>query len=495
MNEEYESLIKNGTWQLVDPPKKDKIIDNKWVYKLKLNPDDTIERFKARLVVRGFTQSYGVNYKETFSPVVRPASVRAILAISAARKMKLFQFDVKTAFLYGELVEDVYMKQPVGYDDGSGKVCKLVKALYGLKQASRCWNTKFTSFIKRFDFTVCEAEPCVFTRKQNSELIILAIYVDDGLIASTNEECVKPVIEHLQRMFEIKVSNANYYLGFEIHHRSDGSIHVNQSAYTRKVLNRFGFSDANPVSTPVNNQQLLSAVEDKKSITFPYRAAVGSLMYLAVGTRPDIAFGVSLVSRFLDCAAEIHVTAVKRILKYLKGTQDYGIFFDSNPNEFKFFAYSDADYAGDLVTRKSTSGSCFLIGGSIISWSSERQRCTAQSTAESEYIAASEATKELVWLRRLIRSLDDTLAKQLPVLYLDNHSAIKLTKNPEMHKRSKHIDTRYHYIREKFEQRKFELHSVSTDYQLADLFTKGLPKARFEFLRNKLNIVSSKVIT
>lgn len=317
MDEEYQSLIKNGVWLLVDRPKNESVIDNKWVFKLKTKPDGTIERYKARLVVRGFTQKYGVNYEETFSPVVRFSSVRSILAVSAMRKMKLVQFDVKTAFLYGDLHETVYMKQPVGYDDNSGKVCKLIKSLYGLKQASRCWNEKFTSFIKRFNFVECKADPCVFVRKEKNEMLILTIYVDDGLIASTSEQSVKPVIDYLRQMFEIKVSEANFYLGSEINRRIDGSLHMSQSAYTKKILNRFGFADANSVSTPVNNTVSLGVVDNAKPITFPYREAVGSLMYLTLGTRPDIAFGVSLVSRFLDNASDIHVTAVKRIFRYI----------------------------------------------------------------------------------------------------------------------------------------------------------------------------------
>lgn len=183
MDEEYESLVKNNTWVLVDTPKNESVIDNRWVFKIKRKPDGTIERYKARLVVRGFTQCYGVNYYETFSPVVTFSSIRAILAISVARYMKLKQFDVKTAFLYGDLSEDVYMKQPIGYDDNSGNVCKLAKSLYGLKQSSRCWNAKFTEFIKGLGFKVCKADPCVFVSKQNGDVTILAIYVDDGLIA------------------------------------------------------------------------------------------------------------------------------------------------------------------------------------------------------------------------------------------------------------------------------------------------------------------------
>lgn len=329
-------------------------------------------------------------------------------------------------------------------------------------------------------------------RKHEGETTILAIYVNDGLIVSTKQSCIDPVIDHLRKTFEITVSVANYYLGFELTRQQNGSILLNQAAYTRKVLERFGMMESNPVTTPANNQQQLGVEANQKPTTFPYREAVGSLIYLSIGSRPDISFAVALVSRFLDCASEIHVTAVKRILKYLKGTINHGILFDSQVNNFKFFAYSDADYAGDIVHRKSTSGNCFLLGKSIISWSSELQRCTAQSTAESEYIAASEATKELVWLRRLIRCLDEQLSNELPTLYLDNHSAIKLTKNDEFHKRSKHIDTRYHYIREKYKQNKFDLQPIGTEFQLADIFTKALPKDRFEFLRKKLNIVSVK---
>lgn len=310
--------------------------------------------------------------------------------------MKMVQFDVKTAFLYGELTEKVYMKLPIGYEDDSGRVCELIKSLYGLKQSSRCWNAKFTDFIKQFGFKVCKVDPCVFIREQANDTTILAIHVDDGLVVSTNKACIEPVIDHLRNKFEIVVSEANYYLGYEIKRKSDGSIHLNQSAYTRKVLERFGMLEANPVATAVNNQQQLGAVEVKTPVSFPYSEAVGSLMYLAIGTRPYIAFAVSLVSRFMDSPAEIHVTAVKRVLKYLKGTMTYGIFFDSKINDLKFYAYSDADYAGDIVQRKSTSGSCFSFGSGIISWASELQRCTAQLTAESEYIAASEASRELI---------------------------------------------------------------------------------------------------
>lgn len=224
MKDEFDSLVKNRTWKLVDLPPGKKVIDNRWVFKVKLDTNGSIDRFKARLVVRGFTQEYGVDYGETFSPVVKFTSIRTILAIAAQEKLKLRQFDVKTAFLYGDLNEDVYMTQPIGYDDGSGKVCKLQKSLYGLKQASRCWNQKFTSFIKQFEFVPLKSDSCVFIHSKDDNKIILALYVDDGLMAASSEECMRPVIQFLNCNFEIKDFEAKCFLGLEINHRPGVSI-------------------------------------------------------------------------------------------------------------------------------------------------------------------------------------------------------------------------------------------------------------------------------
>lgn len=276
MDEEYDSLIENRTWK---PPDGQKVIDNRWVFKLKQNPDGSIDRYKARLVVRGFTQEYGIDYRETFSPVVRFTSVRAILALAASKRMKLKQFDVKTAFLNGELEEDVFMSQPIGYDDGSGKVCKLIKSLYGLKQASRCWNKKFTSFIGEFNFKALESDPCVFVCENKDGLMVLTIYVDDGLIAAEDGRAIGPVIDYLSKEFKVKVFEAKYFLGLEIDDRPDGSIHVNQEAYARRVLERFNMANCNAVSTPCDSAQNLGDFVGDGKCNFPYREAVGSLMY------------------------------------------------------------------------------------------------------------------------------------------------------------------------------------------------------------------------
>lgn len=235
------------------------------MFKIKRNSDDTIKCYKARLVIRGFTQEYGIDYNETFSPVVQFTSIRTIVAIVAEKKLKLKQFDVKTAFLYGDLEENMFMEQPIGFSDESTKVCKLKKSLYGLKQASRCWNQKFTTFIKDFGFVVSEADPCVYVSINQSVILILGIYVDDGLIAGNDEKYINAVILHLQKQFEIKVSNVDCFLGIEIKQLDDGYIFINQSAYSRKILYKFQMADCNPVSVPSDPNQMLSNTEDEKN--------------------------------------------------------------------------------------------------------------------------------------------------------------------------------------------------------------------------------------
>lgn len=320
MKEEYESLIKNGTWEIVERPGDQKIIDNRWVYKLKKNLDGSIDRYKARLVARGFTQEFGINYNETFSPVVHLTSVRIILAIAASRKMKLKQFDVKTAFLNGDLDEVVYMEQPTGFGDGTNRVCKLLKSLYGLKQASRCWNKKFTFFIKKFGFVACKADRCVFVSKKSNKLIILILPVDDGVIAGDVMEDVDAVIEYLRGHFEIKKMDVGCFLGLEIKQHADGSIFIHQSTYTRKVLSRFRMEDCNHIAIPCDPNQTLYGFDESGVSSYPYRELIGSLMYLAVATRPDIAYAVAMASRFLENPTIVHEKAAKRILRYLKGT-------------------------------------------------------------------------------------------------------------------------------------------------------------------------------
>lgn len=402
MQEEYDSLLQNHTWDLVDKPNGQKVIDNKWVFKTKSNPDDSIERYKARLVARGFNQQHGIDYEETFSPVVRYDSIRTLFAIAAAKKLKMRQFDVKTAFLNGDLEENVYMKQPVGFSDNTNKVCKLRKSLYGLKQSSRCWNQKFKDFIEKFGFKSSKADPCVFVKLDETNTVILCIYVDDGMIFGNSDEIIDKIIEHLKQKFEIEVVEAVCFLGIEIDRLDDGSIFVHQAAYARKVIRKFNMENCNPVGVPSDTNQRLSQNDDSEQSNFPYRQLVGSIMYLAMGTRPDISYAIGVASRYLEKPSSTHVGAAKRILKYIKGTLNRGILYHHSKGEISFDGYSDSDYAGDLDTRRSTTGFVFTVNGSAITWCSRRQSSVSKSTTEAEYMAASEATSELIWLKRFL---------------------------------------------------------------------------------------------
>lgn len=482
MDDEFNSLRKNRTWELVQLPDGRKLVDNRWVFKVKEKPNGEIERYKARLVVRGFTQEYGIDYEETFSPVVKFTSVRSILAMAAAEKLKIKQFDVTTAFLYGELSEEIYMRQPQGYEDGTNRVCKLLKSLYGLKQASRCWNRKFTKFLEKFDLKATSSDSCVFVSKHGQKKIVLGIFIDDGIIAATDESDITRLIDHLTKEFEIRVLDAKYFIGLEIDQQPDGSIHICQHAYTKKILTKFRMLEAHAVTTPAESQIVHEPME---AIDYPYREAVGSLMYLAIATRPDIAYAVGRASRHLNNPSQGDVNGVKRIFKYLRGTMDLGMIYEPNP-KFDLNCYSDSDYGGDMDTRRSTTGFVLNLGASAISWSSQLQSCVALSSTEAEYMASAQAIKELIWVDNLLGEL--LIKYESKILFVDNQSAIRLIKNPVFHKRTKHIDIMFHFIRERYGDGFFELVNIPTSEQVADIFTKALAREKFLKFRSLMGM-------
>src|SRR5580765_4598794 len=292
MDEEMSALNKNETWKLVNLPTNKKALNNGWVYRTKLKKNGEIERFKARLVIKGYAQVYGIDFQEIFSSVVKYDSIRVILAIAAARKLKLRQFDIKTAFLYGDLEEDIYMNQPKGYEDGTTLVCKLQRSLYGLKQVPRCWNKKFKNMLLSFDLKETKADPCVFVSTKNEQLLIVAIFVDDGIIAATNDEQVDIMVKYLKNNFETKAGELDHFLGSEIDQRPDGSIFIYQSSYCQRILERFNIGEANALCIPADPQHSLdpNLSESTQAGEVPYRESVGSLLYLSQITRPDISF-------------------------------------------------------------------------------------------------------------------------------------------------------------------------------------------------------------
>ncbi|UYV81386.1 hypothetical protein LAZ67_20001014 [Cordylochernes scorpioides] len=325
MNEEMNSLTENDVYECTTLPPGQKPIDCKWVLKTKLNSKGEITRYKARLVAKGFAQKKGIDYEETFSPVARHDTIRTLLAIAANEDLKLVQFDIKTAFLYGDLQDQIYIKQPEGFNNGTDLVWKLKKSLYGLKQSPRCWNQKIVNFMKERCLKESTADPCLFFRKTNDHLLIIAIYVDDGIIAGTNEQEIKEFLDELMFSFKITSEPLNYFLGIEIERQPDGSIFINQKAYIKRILEKFNMSQANKVGTPTDNSTVPGEAEILENV--PFREAIGSLMHLSCLTRPDITFALNKVSQKLAAPTKYDWEAVKRIFKYLVGTTEYGIMY------------------------------------------------------------------------------------------------------------------------------------------------------------------------
>ncbi|KAL0849419.1 hypothetical protein ABMA28_013712 [Loxostege sticticalis] len=484
MKNEIESLKENNVWTLCDLPPQRKALPYKWIFRIKRNPDGSIEKYKARLVVKGFRQKKGIDYDQTFSPVARMASVRALLSVCAKENMHLIQFDVVTAFLNGSLKEEIFMQQPEGLNDGTARVWKLNRSLYGLKQAPRCWNTCFEQILLDLKFKQCEADCCLFAKHIGQEKILIALYVDDGLVAASSEKLALRFLDELGSKLKITVKPANFYLGLEIKQEKN-SIFISQAAYLKRILERFNMLECNPVSTPIEKSVSVEDSDSGKVGSFPYREAVGALMYLMTGTRPDIAYAVGVVSRKLANPSKEDWLKVKRIFRYLKGTMKLGIKYQSGKEGF-IEGYSDADHAGDSSTGRSTSGVACLYAGGIVSWLSQRQPSVAISTTEAEIVAASEAAKELIWLQTIFGFL--TKLDGIPTLHVDNEAAIRLAHNPEFHKRTKHIRVRHFFVREMVSEGNLHVLKISSANQLADIMTKAVPKPRLLQMCAKLGL-------
>ena len=486
---EYDSLLQNETWDLVPLPSGRKPIGSRWVFKVKYGANGKVERFKARLVAKGYAQRPGIDYEETFSPVVRYQSIRTLLAFDVQNDMLLHQMDVVTAFLNGTLEEDIYMEQPDGYVE-QGKedlVCKLRKSLYGLKQSPRCWNKAFTEFMKSIGFNQGTADPCIYVR----DTCIVAVYVDDLIIATKTLEEMQEVKQLLSSQFQMKdMGKLHYCLGITIEQdKAEKSIRLHQKQYLLKMLKKFKLEDAKPVSTPADpNVKICKDDGVSKAVdSTTYQSMVGSVLYASIATRPDISQAVAVVSRYSSNPSEAHLTAVKRVLRYLKGTLDITLKYRKSDKD-KVLGFSDADYAGDVDDRHSTTGNLFLMSGGPISWLSKKQPIVTLSTAEAEYVALSTATTEAVWIRKLL--LDFGVSQsQATTIMEDNQGAICLARNPVTHSRSKHIDIRYHYIREALNDGIIKLQYCPTHDMLADTLTKPLPKGRFVMIRNNMGLV------
>lgn len=493
MRDEMTSIEKNDVWDLVDLPPQKKVIKSRWVYKKKIGSDGNTDRFKARLVAQGCTQRAGEDYDETFCPVVRFESVRTLLALAVNNDLQLHQMDVTSAFLNGELQEEVYMQQPDCFIEKGleNKVCKLKKSIYGLKQAPRCWNASLHETLKRMGFNQLPCDPCMY-QKTEGELFIIAVYVDDIILGCKSSKLLNDVKKSLSQQYEMKdLGSLKYFLGVNIIQDSqDNSIWIGQSNFAEGVLQKFGMNNCKPSDNPVDSSQKLikASHQDEAVDQDTYQSAVGSLLYLSTKTRPDIAYAVGNVAKFTSKPTKQHWIAIKRIFRYLRGTINFGLKF-TRDEDGSLSGYSDADWAGDIGDRHSTSGYVFKMGGAAVSWRSKKQACVALSTAEAEYVALAAATQEAVWLRQFNQDILD-FPSPCVTLYEDNQSAIAIAKNPQFHGRTKHIDIKFHYVREEVDKGTINLVFCPTDKMVVDVLTKGISNEKFKLFRKMLGMTS-----
>jgi hypothetical protein len=489
---EIKSIEKNGTWELTTLPVGAKTVGVKWIFKTKLNEKGEVDKYKARLVAKGYAQQFGIDYNEVFAPVARWDTIRIILALATCKGWIVYQLDVKSAFLHGELNEVVFIEQPQGFEvkGEETKVYKLKKALYGLKQAPRAWYSKLESFFIKEGFQRCSSEHTLFTKaEEGGKFLVVSVYVDDLIYSGNDETMFKRFKHSMKQEFDMSdLGRMKYFLGVEVVQGSEG-IFINQRKYANEVLERFGMEQCNPVKNPVVPGFKLGKDEDGTSVdATTYKQMVGSLMYLNA-TRPDLAYVLSLISRFMERSTKLHQQAIKRVLRYLKGTAELGIFYKRG--EEKLMAYSDSDYAGDIDDRKSTSGYVFLLGSGAVAWSSKKQPVVTLSTTEAEFIAAASCACQSVWMHRILEKLGHEQNK-CTVVFCDNSSTINLSKNPVLHAKSKHIDVRFHFLRDLTKDGVIKLEHCDSKDQIADIMTKPLRQHVFLKFRESLGVCSTQ---
>lgn len=498
MQDEIHNMDRRNVWTLTKLPPGRKAVKSKWVLKRKLNADGTLERHKARIVAKGFTQKKGVDFDETFSAVVAMKTIRTLVAVAATFGLEIDQLDVVAAFLYGDLDETIYMDLPQGHpDQGQGFVCKLNRGIYGLRQASRSWNKKFTAFIARNEelrqlkLEPSAADACLWISRVYR--VALAFYVDDVIVMGTRTQ-VKMMKRAIQGVFETRdLGPLHFILGIRVERMGKHRVSLLQTAFVEKILRRFEMQDCKGIATPMEQRPLSREMSPKSKkdqdvmAKMPYRQAVGSLIYLSQGTRPDVAQAVSVVSRYSDNPGKQHWMAVKRILRYLKGTSMYGLVYDNTGvSDVKLNGYADANWGGDVDTRRSTSGYVLFFGNCCVSWQSKRQATVATSTMEAEYMAAGLATQETLWMRLLLQDLE-CAQDEATEIFEDNQACIATVKDHgAKQSRMKHVDIKHHFIREVVQAGKVKLTYVESTNNVADMLTKPLSKLMFERNRDKL---------
>jgi len=489
---ELEQLQRMGTWELVDKPAGAMPIANKWVFNKKRNKEGVLTKYKARLVAKGCTQHPGHDYLETHSPVVRLETIRAILAIALTRKLHIQQMDVKGAYLNGTLKERVYMQQPEGFADGTGQVCLLVKTLYGLKQAGREWNIELDTKLRKRGYACLRSDLCTYIWRIGKEFAIITVWVNDLLLFATTIKLMNKMKSDIRAEWEVTdLGEPSKIVGIEIMMSKD-SIAISQRQYIKSILKKEGLERSNPVAMPLDpNAPLKPNPEGNKgNRSNSFARLLGELQFIANATRPDIAYTVNRLASYTTNLSLQHVGVLKRILRYLSGTRTHGIVYKALPQEPNFFfGYADASYR-NVDDRRSISGYVFLAGNGAITWSSRKQVSIALSSTEAEYVALAEAAQEACWLKSLYGELS-LLQEDVPTLIRgDNDGSIAMARNPQFHKRSKHIAIRWHWLRELVQEGKVFIDSCRDPEQMADVLTKALLHPKHQRHTREMGLVS-----
>ena len=489
MQEELAEFERNDVWNLVPTPPDVTVIGSRWVYRNKTDDQGIICRNKARLVVKGYSQQEGIDYDETYAPVARIEAIRIFLAYAAHKNFKVFQMDVKCAFLHGEIDREVYIQQPPGFEDPKfpDHSFKLQKAVYGLKQAPRAWYATLSTFLEESGFKRGSIDQTLFRKIFNKHLLIVQIYVDDIIFGSTDESLSVKFADLMKSKFEMSmIGEMTTFLGLQIKQSTDG-IFINQENYVKNLLTRFSMEKSNTAKTPMAFGYKIDADLNGKPVDQKrYRGMIGSLLYL-IASRPDIMFSTCVCARYQANPMESHVVAVKRIFKYLKGTPKLGLWYPAK-SDFQLNAFTDSDYGGCKLDRKSTSGSCQFLGGRLVSWTSKKQTCVSTSTAEAEYVAAASCCSQVIWMQTQLRDYGFKIS-QIPI-FCDSTSAIAISHNPVHHSMTKHIDIRYHFIKDNIQKGHIELHFINSEDQIADVFTKALDETKFQYFLGRLGMLN-----
>lgn len=479
MRKEISELKLNKTWQEVVIPDNKHIISSKWVFKKKLDGDKVI--YKARLVARGFEQNEVFEFSDLYAPVSKLQTLRILLAVALQLNLKIHQMDVVGAFLHGEIKEEVFMNPPDGYEIKKNTTLKLCKSIYGLKKSPKYWNEKFNSFILNENFSRSKNDQCLYTK----DGMYILLYVDDILIFCKDEDKIQMMKSKLHNNFKMKdLGPVSKFLGMQIT-QTDEEIVINQSQYIQSLLNRFNMADCKSVKCPIEPNYVHEGEKDPK-YEYLCRSLIGGLLYLTLCSRPDITVAVNILSRYQNVANIQLWNSLKHILKYIKGTKNLSLIYRRNAKPMVMKCYADADWGSDKVTRRSTSGYTFQINGNTVVWKSKRQNSVALSTAEAEYVSLSEATSEIIWVNNVLLDLSIDIPKPI-VLYEDNQSAIKIA--TAQASKAKHIDIRYHFVREKIEDNFVKLEYIESNSQIADILTKPLSGSNFQCMREKLGVL------